>query len=67
MAEMAERDSPGAIASPPLIYAGGLVVGLGLGAVLPRPSLPTGLAWPVGAALVVAGIAIGAVREANQA
>lgn len=60
VADMAERDSPGVIAPPPLIYASGLVVGLGLGAVWRRLSLPTRVAGPVGAALIVAGLGLAA-------
>jgi protein-S-isoprenylcysteine O-methyltransferase Ste14 len=49
------RDVPGVIAPPPLIYLGGLAVGFGLEALLDSPSVPGAVAWPVGAALMVTG------------
>jgi protein-S-isoprenylcysteine O-methyltransferase Ste14 len=52
------RDVPGVIAPPPLIYLGGLAAGFGLEALLDSPSVPGGLAWPVGATLMVAGAAL---------
>lgn len=52
------RDLPGVIAPPPLIYLGGIAAGLGLEALLASPSVPGALAWPLGAALIVAGAAL---------
>jgi protein-S-isoprenylcysteine O-methyltransferase Ste14 len=52
---MADRDAPGVIAPPPLIYLGGLAIGFGLEAILPSASLPDGLQW-AGCALIVAGL-----------
>jgi protein-S-isoprenylcysteine O-methyltransferase Ste14 len=48
-------DTPGVIAPPPLIYLGALGVGFGLNAVVPDASLPSSVARPVGAGLIVAG------------
>jgi protein-S-isoprenylcysteine O-methyltransferase Ste14 len=48
-------DTPGVIAPPPLIYLGALGVGFGLDAVIGRASVPSTVARPVGAALIVAG------------
>ena len=46
-----ERDSPGVVAPPPLIYLGPLVLGLLLKARLPVPFLPRkmtrGRGWPL--------------------
>ena len=50
-----ERDTAGVLAPPPLIYAGALVAGLGLEAVLPAPEIPGEVTWPAGVALVGAG------------
>lgn len=51
----AERDVPGVVAPPPLIYLGGLAVGLALEALLPGASLPGALRWGGGGALLAAG------------
>jgi protein-S-isoprenylcysteine O-methyltransferase Ste14 len=48
-------DNPGVIAPRPLIYLGALGVGFGLDAVIGRAWLPSSVARPVGAALIVAG------------
>lgn len=48
-------DTPGVIAPPPLIYLGALGVGFGLDAVIRGASLPSTVARPVGAALIVTG------------
>jgi protein-S-isoprenylcysteine O-methyltransferase Ste14 len=53
-----ERDAPGVITLPPLIYLVALAVGFGLEALLPSASLPRALAWPVGGILLVAGVAL---------
>jgi hypothetical protein len=41
---MAERDAPGVIALPPLIYLAGLALGFALEALLPSASVPDWLA-----------------------
>jgi protein-S-isoprenylcysteine O-methyltransferase Ste14 len=48
-------DTPGVIAPPPLIYLGGLGVGFAINAVAGGAPLPSTVARPVGAALIVAG------------
>ena len=48
-------DTPGVIAPPPLIYLGALGAGFGLNGVIGDASLPSTVARPVGAALIVAG------------
>ena len=48
-------DTAGVIAPPPLIYLGALGLGFGLDAVTEGASLPSRVARPVGAALIVAG------------
>jgi protein-S-isoprenylcysteine O-methyltransferase Ste14 len=53
-----ERDAPGVIAPPPLIYLAGLAIGFGLDALLPSASLPGPVALPVGGALLVTGGAL---------
>jgi protein-S-isoprenylcysteine O-methyltransferase Ste14 len=68
----AARDAPGVIAPPPLIFLAGLAVGFGLEALLPGSSLPDALAWIVGGALVLAGLAllgsfVGAFRRERTA
>ena len=52
---MAERDAPGVIALPPLIYLAGLAVGFGLEALLPSADLPDPLRW-LGVLLILAGV-----------
>jgi len=56
---------PGVIAPPPLIYLGGVAAGFGLEALLPSPSVPRALLWPVGVALIVVGgaLALSFVRD----
>jgi protein-S-isoprenylcysteine O-methyltransferase Ste14 len=51
-------ETPGVIAPPPLIYLGGLAVGLGLQALLPSTSLPGAVSWSLGGALLIAGGAL---------
>ena len=55
---IAERDAPGVVAPPPLIYAGGLALGFGLDALLPSASVPRAVRAPLGWALVVAGLGL---------
>ena len=70
---MAEHDdTPGVIAPPPLIYLGGLAVGLVLDWLLPSASLSSALSVPLGIALIAAGLTlmssfIGAFRRAGTA
>jgi protein-S-isoprenylcysteine O-methyltransferase Ste14 len=52
------RDTPGVIAPPPLIYLAGLAAGFALDALLPSASVPDSVAWAVGGALVIAGLAL---------
>jgi protein-S-isoprenylcysteine O-methyltransferase Ste14 len=53
-----DRDVAGVIAPPPLIFLAGLAVGFGVEALLPGTSLPDALAWILGGALVLAGVAL---------
>ena len=55
-----ERDSPGVVAPPPLVYLVGLGIGFALEALLPSASVPTAVEWVVGAGLIVAGAALAA-------
>jgi protein-S-isoprenylcysteine O-methyltransferase Ste14 len=57
-AAAAERDRPGVIAPPPLIYMVGLAIGFGSEALLPSASLPAALAWSLGGALLLAGLVL---------
>jgi protein-S-isoprenylcysteine O-methyltransferase Ste14 len=68
----AGRDTPGVIAPPPLIFLAGLAVGFGLEALLPGSAVPDALAWILGGAFVLSGLAllssfIGAFRRAHTA
>jgi protein-S-isoprenylcysteine O-methyltransferase Ste14 len=51
----ARADTPGVIAPPPLIYLGALGIGFGLDVLIGDGTLPTTVARPVGAALIIAG------------
>jgi protein-S-isoprenylcysteine O-methyltransferase Ste14 len=51
----AERDIPGVIAPPPLIYLGGLGIGFLLEALLPGGSFPPAVSWGLGGILLVVG------------
>jgi protein-S-isoprenylcysteine O-methyltransferase Ste14 len=64
-----ERDDPGVIASPPLIYAGALVAGLLANRRYHLPFLPRRLARRLGWPMVVCGLAIGLLgsREMRRA
>jgi protein-S-isoprenylcysteine O-methyltransferase Ste14 len=55
-----ERDIPGVIAPPPLLYIIGLAIGFGLDAALPSASLSRAVAWLAGGALLVAGLLLAA-------
>lgn len=60
-------DTAGVVAPPPLIYLGALVVGLGLELAIGGAWLPSVVAWPVGAALIIAGVGLlGRFLEAFQ-
>jgi protein-S-isoprenylcysteine O-methyltransferase Ste14 len=50
-------DTAGVIAPPPLLFLGGLAVGIGLELLL-GSSVPNGVQWVGGALLVVAGVAL---------
>lgn len=52
MASIPERDNPGVIAPPPLIYAAGLLMGILLNALTPISILPLALRW-LGLVLIV--------------
>ena len=51
-----DREIPGVVAPPPLIYATGLLLGWGLQRLWPRPWLPVSWARPLGLALLLAGL-----------
>jgi len=55
---MADIESPGVVAPPPLVYLGALGAGFALEAALPSASVPSAVRWPVGATLVLAGGAL---------
>jgi protein-S-isoprenylcysteine O-methyltransferase Ste14 len=54
---MSQRDTPGVIAPPPLIFLGFLLLGWGLGEIIGEPGL--GLTDPVRRGLALAGLLIG--------
>lgn len=54
----AERDNPGVVAPPPLIYLAALLTGLGLEYLWPPTSLADEVGNPVGAGLVLSGLAV---------
>ena len=56
----ADRDTPGVIAPPPLIYGAGLAIGFLLEAVLPGGSFPGPVFQVLGAVLLLLGIGLGA-------
>jgi protein-S-isoprenylcysteine O-methyltransferase Ste14 len=66
---MSKQDTPGVIAPPPLIYLTALVIGLGLGYLVPTPFLPRSLAYGLGAVLILIGtwIIISARRMMQRA
>ncbi len=51
-----DRDIPGVVAPPPLIYVAGLLLGWGLQRLWPRPWLPVSWARPLGLVLLLAGL-----------
>jgi len=53
-----DRDVPGVIAPPPLIYLAGLLLGFVLEIVLPGASLPGILRWGLGGALLALGLGL---------
>lgn len=53
----AERDRPGVIAPPPLLYGGALLTGAGLDWLIPLPLLAPGAGRDPGIALIVLGLA----------
>ena len=57
-AQVPDRDAPGVIAPPPVIYLVGLAIGFGLEALLPSASLPEALEWSVGILLLLTGLAL---------
>jgi protein-S-isoprenylcysteine O-methyltransferase Ste14 len=59
------RDVPGVLAPPPLIFLAGLALGFGLEALLPSAALPGALRWPLGAALLLGGIALALAFESR--
>jgi protein-S-isoprenylcysteine O-methyltransferase Ste14 len=59
-ASVGAPDRPGVLAPPPLLYGGGLVLGLLLEWAVPLPGLPGSVSWPLGAVLLVTGAALGA-------
>lgn len=54
-----ERDNPGVIAPPPLIYAGALAAGLMANKLYPVRFLPRGLRKILGVPLIVGGFSVG--------
>lgn len=55
---VADTDSAGVIAPPPLIYLAGVGLGFLLEALLPSASLPGWLRWGVGGALLLVGLVL---------
>ena len=58
--EIVTSDSPKVIALPPFIYLGGLAAGVVLHLFKPLPFFPENLALPMGVALIVLSILLGA-------
>jgi protein-S-isoprenylcysteine O-methyltransferase Ste14 len=56
--ELGERDTPGVIAPPPLIFLAGLGLGFLLEALLPDVPIASGLRWIVGGLLLAGGLAL---------
>jgi protein-S-isoprenylcysteine O-methyltransferase Ste14 len=53
-----EPDKPAVLAPPPVLYAGGLALGLILELLVPLPGLPSVASWVLGSVLLVAGVAL---------
>ena len=53
-----DRENPGVIAPPPLIFLSGLLIGGIIGWFYPFPFLPNSVGYLLGATLIVAGLAI---------
>src|SRR5205807_6327488 len=53
-----DRDTARVIAPPPLIYLVGLGIGFGLDALLPDASVPAGVRFGLGGALLVGGVGL---------
>ena len=66
---MTERDIPGVIAPPPLIFLAGLLIGFGLDYLFPYPLLPNTVQYWVGGVLIVVSIllVLPAFREFRRA
>ncbi|MCH9044905.1 MAG: isoprenylcysteine carboxylmethyltransferase family protein [SAR324 cluster bacterium] len=64
-----DKDIPGVIAPPPLIYLGFLLGGFLIDYFLPRALLPNGLQYALGALLIAAGVILFAltIREFRRA
>lgn len=58
MSDAPERDNPGVIAPPPLIYAAALAAGLLVNRRRPIPFLPRSLARPLGLSAIAGGASI---------
>ncbi|MBV8566328.1 MAG: isoprenylcysteine carboxylmethyltransferase family protein [Methylobacteriaceae bacterium] len=52
-------DGPGVRIPPPLLYLAVLALGILLGVAYPVHFLPTAVAWPIGALILAAGVALG--------
>lgn len=55
---MTAGETPGVVAPPPLIYLGALALGFAAEALLPSETLAGAVRWPLGGALLVAGLAL---------
>jgi hypothetical protein len=53
-----DADTATVILPPPLIYLGALLISLGLEGLISGPSLPSAVARPLGAVLIVAGVGL---------
>ncbi len=68
-ASSSERDRPGVIAKPPLLYAGALVLGLVLNAIWPSRVVAETIRYPAGILLIILGafIVAAALRAFRRA
>lgn len=55
-----ERDAPGVLAPPPVLFAAGLAIGFALEALLPSTTLPAVLALSLGGGLLAGGLLLAA-------